>query len=254
MKKFVYATCLVQLSCSASQNQDSSTKIYGGSKVATGEWLNSVAIGNNKRIFCTGTAINPKLVITAAHCLKGEKTKGLRVYVGSGVMNGQVKGEYEVSRAAYSPLYDSNDESDHDVGYLVLKKSLDLPKESYIPAATNSDEIKELIAVGKKTHIVGFGEIENGSYGLKYETTTSIKSVGKTEIFIGGDGRDSCYGDSGGPAFGQLQTGEWRVYGVVSRGKGCGNGGIWGLIHANICWIQDNSGIDLDADPSLCED
>lgn len=254
MKKFVCVACLFQLACSVSENQDSSTKIYGGSKVATGEWLNTVAIGNNKRIFCTGTAINPKLVITAAHCLKGEKPKGLRVYVGSGVMNGQVKGEYEVSRASYSPLYDANDESDHDVGYLVLKKSLDLPKESFIPAATSPDEIKELIAVGKKTHIVGFGEIENGSYGLKYETTTAIKSVGKTEIFIGGNGRDSCYGDSGGPAFGQLQTGEWRVYGVVSRGKGCGNGGIWGLIHANICWIQDSSGIDLDADPTLCED
>ena len=68
------------------------------------------------------------------------------------------------------------------------------------------------------------------SIGLKYEVdTTVVKNISTSipydalsEIAVGGGGKDSCNGDSGGPVYGQLKTGEWRVYGVTSRGGACG--------------------------------
>ena len=72
------------------------------------------------------------------------------------------------------------------------------------------------------------------------------------EIAVGGGGKDSCQGDSGGPVYGQLKSGEWRVYGVTSRGGSCGTGGIYGLMHANICWVQEGAGESLGLPAGSC--
>ncbi len=241
------------VSCNQKDGEDSQEKIYGGKKVDKSEWLNVVAITDRDGIFCSGTAINPYLVITAAHCVEDAKADRLKVYVGSGKKNGDVQGEFKVASLGYSPLYQSSDEdSDHDVGYLILRDGLDLPKSAYVPIALQKSEIEELVAVNKATTIIGFGERDNSSFGLKYSAKSEITKVGPTEVTIGGDGIDACSGDSGGPAFGRLSNGQWRVYGVVSRGGECGQGGVWGLMHANICWLQQETGIDLNAPSSLC--
>ncbi len=255
---FVASTLFVtvfSVSCDQKSGQDSQEKIYGGKKVDKSEWLNVVAITDRDGIFCTGTAINPYLVITAAHCLEKEDPNKLQVYVGTGKNNGLVKGQYDVASLGYSPLYRSKDEeSDHDVGYVILRDALDLPQSAYIPLALKQSELDELLAVGKSSTIIGFGERSGSAFGLKYLATSLVTEVSRTEVSIGGEGRDACSGDSGGPAFGRLSNGEWRVYGVVSRGGECGTGGIWGLIHANICWIQQDTGINLNVPASLCRE
>jgi len=137
---------------------------------------------------------------------------------------------------------------------VILRDALDLPQSAYVPIALEESELRELVTVGKSSTIIGFGERNGNAFGLKYLATSLVTEVGPTELTIGGEGRDACSGDSGGPAFGRLSNGEWRVYGVVSRGGECGLGGIWGLMHANICWIQQDSGIDLNAPSSLCSE
>jgi secreted trypsin-like serine protease len=39
------------------------------------------------------------------------------------------------------------------------------------------------------------------------------------EINIGGGGKDSCNGDSGGPVYVELPGGGWRVFGITSYGR-----------------------------------
>jgi hypothetical protein len=59
----------------------------------------------------------------------------------------------------------------------------------------------------------------------------------------------SCYGDSGGPSYIQLDDGSWRVFGAVSGSAvddpNCGNLGIWTLIHVYAQWIENTSGYDV---------
>jgi hypothetical protein len=55
---------------------------------------------------------------------------------------------------------------------------------------------------------------------------------------------DSCGGDSGGPAYLQDSSNQWRLAGLVSRasGEGCGPGGFYSSIyHADVLkWLHDN--------------
>jgi uncharacterized protein (TIGR03382 family) len=104
---------------------------------------------------------------------------------------------------------------------------------------------------GKDTTIVGFGNADNGPYGIKREVTTQINQItNDNEAFIGGGGKDSCQGDSGGPVYVQLTTAEgfddtWRVFGITSYGGACGTGGYYSMMHIGMEWLESESGIDL---------
>lgn len=247
------ANSLALSACGSFGTQSSQVKIYGGNEVSKTARLNVVAITDGDGIFCSGTALTPTLIVTAAHCTIDTRAQDVKVYVGSGVEGGDVQGQYTVKKIAYSPYYDDqNYESNFDVGYLVLDEELDLPADAYTKVLVEESEIKELLVKGADSYLVGFGTRKKNGYGVKYETMTPVKKVLKNEVVIGANGKDACQGDSGGPAFGKLSNGEWRVYGVVSRGGQCGNGGNWGLLHKNICWVAKESEIDLGLPENYC--
>lgn len=247
-------TAAFQSGCGPVDRQSSEAKIYGGSKVPDGGWPSTVALVEGGSAYCSGTAVTPNIVITAAHCAEGMRPANISVYVGEGKDGGRVKGQFAVSKIVPSPLYDAwGDEDINDIAYIVLKDSLDLPESAYIKVLVDPQEIKELLSKGHSAKLVGFGERNSGAYGSKWEVETTISKITLNEIWIGGAGKDTCYGDSGGPVYGQLENGEWRVYGVTSRGGACGTGGVYGLIHANICWVQKDSGVDLRLPRGICD-
>ncbi|MDQ3231730.1 MAG: trypsin-like serine protease [Pseudobdellovibrionaceae bacterium] len=244
---------LIAVSCGVSAGPETSNEnVYGGIKTAPEAWSNVVGIISTERgLYCTGTAITRTVVITAAHCA-GLPSSMVSVYVGNGQSGGAVTGQYQAAKIKASPKWDK-DEGGYDIAYIVLKKPLQLPASSFTPVLTNESEIEELLAIGKTGQIVGFGERENGNSGEKFEVSTTITAKNDLEITLGGEGKDSCYGDSGGPIFGKLLNGEWRVYGVTSRGGECGTGGIYGLMHASICWVQSDSGVNLALPAGTCK-
>lgn len=240
--------------CGPVDHQSSEAKIYGGTKVAEGGWPSTVALVESGSTYCSGTAVTPNIVITAAHCAEGMRPANVSVYLGDGQDGGRVKGQFAVSKIVPSPLYDAWGGQDiNDIAYLILKDPLDLPESAYIKVLVDPKEIKELLSKGHNAKLVGFGERNSGAYGSKWEVETVINKITLNEIWIGGAGKDTCYGDSGGPVYGQLENGEWRVYGVTSRGGACGTGGVYGLIHANICWVQKDSGVDLRLPRGICD-
>jgi MYXO-CTERM domain-containing protein len=109
----------------------------------------------------------------------------------------------------------------------------------------------DVLQPGKDTTIVGFGNADNGPYGIKREVVAPINQItGDNEAFIGGDGKDSCQGDSGGPVYVQLTSAEgfddtWRVFGITSYGGACGTGGYYSMMHIGMEWLESESGIDL---------
>jgi V8-like Glu-specific endopeptidase len=87
-------------------------------------YLSQILHSGGEKIFCSGTAIGPKAVLTAGHCLKGIPAADLVVHLPAAQMGG-------FSAHAIEPLMihplDTNDQPTVDLGVFML--------EAPIPAA-----------------------------------------------------------------------------------------------------------------------
>lgn len=265
----VLAALLAPLACGPNKAPTSGTKVIGpdARPAKAGEWENTVAIMYDGALWCTGTLVAPKLVITAGHCVKGYEGNKDRfsIYRGLGEADQRFDGQYKVTKLAAHPAYNHDLSGWSDSAYMVLDKEVaDIP---LVPVATDLEELRILLQPGMKSTLVGFGVHDNGTHasGEKYIGTANVKYDHASEVFIGDSQGDGCNGDSGGPAFGQLPNGEWRVYGITSRGPSpCGADrwpGVWSLMHNHVCWIEQDSGvkipgntIDCNATPATLDD
>ncbi|MBV1858921.1 MAG: trypsin-like serine protease, partial [Nannocystaceae bacterium] len=75
--------------------------------------------------------------------------------------------------------------------------------------------------------------------GAVWATLGEENEVGERRI--GGDGIDTCNGDSGGPALVLLDGLGWRVLGITSYGFTCGEGGWYTQVHRHEAWLAENT-------------
>lgn len=193
---------------------------------------------------CTGTLVHPRLVTTAAHC-------GSPSSVRLGESQFSVARTIPVDFCLRNPNYNSqenNGVNGEDAHFCVLSQAVtDVP----ITPPVYGCEVFDIDPDNENVAIVGFGNnSDNGGFGTKRFTDTSIQApIGPDSkaAFVGTNGKDSCSGDSGGPAYTVLDDGIWRTFGITSGGpEGCGTGGgIYVLIHAHMQWIEQASGIDI---------
>ncbi len=114
------------------------------------------------------------------------------------------------------------------------------------PDHADPDGLRDERPAGKAVTLVGFGNADNGPYGIKRHVTTTINGIdANNEVSIGGNGKDTCQGDSGGPAFVPLADGTWRVFGITSYGGDCGTGGNYSMMHKGMAWFETTVGLDL---------
>ena len=224
---------------------------------AAGEFASAVAIRFGNRPHCTGILVAPNLVLTAAHCVNATNVRSLKVHTGLGNEPDFGAQGVAVNSFGVSPNYRNDVGGNSDVAYLVLASALD--DVPMIPIASDPEELRVLLTPGSRSMLVGYGAHDNdvvGTLGQKYLGPATVKAAFRNEVWIGDTQGDGCTGDSGGPVFGQLPSGEWRVFGVTSRGPSpCGLDewpGIWGLIHAHICWIEAASGIQIPSSTLDC--
>jgi len=206
--------------------------IYGGAKVAPCAWPTTVALDG-----CTGTLVHPEVVVFAAHCMEGG-------YGPSAVTFGdnEYAPAFKVGTTACksNPKYGSS--PGHDVAYCKLTKPVtSIP---IVPILMGCET--QVLVPGVEVVAAGFGQAnDNLGWGPKRAVAMKLNSVQSGEAFIGGNGKDTCYGDSGGPVFVRLQDGSWRVFGITSYGDYCGGGGYYSMMHTDIDWLEQSSGIDL---------
>jgi len=255
---------------SHSQNPDSSSalKIYGGTEVAPGQWNNVVAIAYKRDgsfyIECTGTLIAPNVVLTAGHCVEdflessgtelraGMSWEDVAVVTGSGFEGRKIPEDtplFQVKHGFVHHMLRVLPRGNADLGLLVLAN--DITDVDQIPMLADYKESAVLTAAKAVATLVGYGRREDNGIGRKFEVSLPILERQGAEALLGGDGKDSCNVDSGGPVFAQLPPSKnspqpaQRLVGVISRGinLSCGSGGIITLTPDYICWIEDKLGM-----------
>ncbi|WP_255215945.1 trypsin-like serine protease [Pseudenhygromyxa sp. WMMC2535] len=219
---------------------DPDPAVYGGWASNYCGWPTTTYLAFNQWS-CTGTLVHPNIVVTAAHC--AESTTGRPVTVHFGEEEGG--GERSVSGTCYSNPGWTGSVGPTDYGYCLLGESVD--DIQIVPPAVGCET--DALSAGREVQIVGFGLSNNGGSGTKREVTTTINGISQ-QASVGGDGLDSCSGDSGGPVFIKLSSDfggddTWRVFGITSGGGECGTGGIYALMHVAIPWVEEHSGVDV---------
>lgn len=245
--------------CASSIAASISPRIVGGSDVAPSKysWMASLQYKNSGKHFCGATLIAARWLLTAAHCVQNKRSSGIRVQIGVTQLYGQFKPRYKVKNINIHPDYNL-DTQDSDLALLELEQNV---SESPV-AIISSSEFKGFDESGKM-NVIGWGSIRakpiNLSNTLKqvelprvgsdvcsrsFPALTNLATAITGNMFCLGykqGGKDSCYGDSGGPAFIQDIKGRYVQTGVVSFGYECAKPNHYG-VYTNLSkfkrWIE----------------
>ncbi len=161
--------------------------------------------------FCTGTLIEPDVVLTAAHCVDGREAETLAVFFGNDVAGSGER--VPVARIEVHPAWDRN-QTRNDIALLLLDRPVDHAPVPLFEASLDED------LVGGEVRVVGFGAPErgaSGSIGDKRQGTATLTSFTADEFRIDASPSMTCGGDSGGPVL--LAVGDTEyLLGVTSWG------------------------------------
>lgn len=217
-------------------NSDSAS-IIGGKKIQEDDIIgkSTVALvadiittdGKREQGICTGSLLRSNVVLTAAHCIpQGPAVKESSIYVVFGKdlrKQNQVKVRLVTDYVIHEKYGKANLNGEDDNDIALLKFSGELP-EGYQLAELLQDEA--LVQPATKVTLAGYGFVWTDgeeSYSdntLRRVDVSVIENFGNTEVVLDqSQGRGACHGDSGGPAFLEV-NGKQLVWGITSRGGG----------------------------------
>ncbi len=231
------------------------SSVVGGTTAPLGKWPDAVAVlGPNGS--CTGTLVAPDVVVTAGHCSEIHPSQVIANTVDftQGGTHVGVK-----STTAYPDWQHS-----YDISVVVLAQ----PITNITPRQLGTSCTFDHFMAAMDVHLVGFGLTAADGTGNNTHLNEAMapvidptcmgpygcnKSVAPGGEFVaGGDGTDSCFGDSGGPVYLDTPRGVIAI-GAVSRGVNaaampCGSGGIYVRTDKVIDWIEQTAGHEIAKD------
>lgn len=207
-------------------------RIIGGGpdRYTDTDWVASIVRKTHKTAeLCGGSLIASRYVITAAHCTRNARRGQLTVRLGSKHWNrgGVVRA---VDRIFVYPRFNSRTLYG-DVSVVKLSQPVHIRPASLVSSGTSY-----ITNPRTQGYIAGWGATRRDGGGHPprrlYSTWVSLLPdqgcgkgfQGSVEICAGAQGRDTCFGDSGGPL--AVWDGSWwQLVGVTSYGWGnkCGH-------------------------------
>ncbi|XP_020608503.1 anionic trypsin-like isoform X2 [Orbicella faveolata] len=231
-----------------------STRIVGGEDAPRGAWPWQAMLrwSPTGGVFCGGTLVAPRWVVTASHCVKGSEAGSIYVRLGAhkqSEMTGTEQ-DFTASKVIMHPAYHKPIGMSHDIALLKLDRPAVLTR--FVNLACLPQAVAAPVE-GKKCWITGWGRTSSvgGSSG-KVLQQASVPIVGRNRceftylgqihdsmICAGLDrgGIDSCQGDSGGPLVCE-SGGRFYLQGVTSWGRGCGRPNKYG-VYAKVTYLLD---------------
>jgi secreted trypsin-like serine protease len=195
------------------------------------------APGATSGSLCTCTVWGPRTCLTAAHCVSP-------AVVGSGLVFELLSGTtltlpgIVASSTTFQPAWNPNNLfGGHDIG--VVHTANPLPFPACARGAVNLSLPVRLVGYGSNQH-------DNTGAGTKRQVTTNIVAANALLIQDGNSNQQTCHGDSGGPAF-QNINGVQTAVGVTSFGSDnsptsvCFGGGFHVRIDADTTFINANT-------------
>jgi trypsin len=221
--------------------------VVGGTPTAASKYQNTgelvTRLFGSTIFLCTATAITPRVLITAAHCVAAWSAQPLDFTLSADVRSAHDWASVSAGRAYLNPAYDLRANGLlHDIALVELDAPLEgLTGEHVIDPA----DAVTLLRPGVRIELVGYGRIradEEGLLGTKNAAQATITGVSANEITIGAPGApQNCEGDSGGAAFLVGADGARRLVGIVSRSANdatdCVDGSIHTRVDAYADWI-----------------
>lgn len=199
-------------------------RIVGGRDASIDEVPFLVQIKRDNKIYCAGTRASDRHIITAAHCVYGIPQERFTV-VGAASKLSDIGIRSEVSQIIIHPNYD-NKTYDMDIAVMILKSGL-IGTSFTLPPHCN-----QRINPEDEVQVFGWGELSESTNLFPNQLQTvivrvvehvqcqlmyrNVKVVTNRMFCAASPEKDTCSGDSGGPALikGQL-------CGIVSYGLGC---------------------------------
>jgi secreted trypsin-like serine protease len=237
-------TCITMLALPA-------VAIVGGARqfgTPSGSIVMILGVRGNDSILCTGTAIARDLVLTAAHCVAPGTALQIMLSATSKMA--------PIGVVAQHPRYDARSYARGRVtaDVALIKLASPLPDSVTSAALATADQA---VAAGDAVRIAGFGvtvQGKNSSTGVAHVGTLVVTGRPGNLQFRLVDpatrgermGLGACIGDSGGPAFREVD-GRIYVLGVISWSTGPaeeeGCGGITGVTPLTLYrpWIVEQS-------------
>ncbi|KAH8261996.1 hypothetical protein KR038_000108 [Drosophila bunnanda] len=231
-------------------------RIVGGSQVRTNKYPWIAQIIRGTFLFCGGTLINDRYVLTAAHCVHGMDMRGVSVRLlqldRSSTHLGVTRSvAFAHAHVGYDPV-----SLVHDIALLRLDQPIPLV-DPIRPACLPSNWLQNFDF--QKAIVAGWGLSQEGgtTSSVLQEVVvpiitnaqcraTSYRSMIVDTMMCAGyvqtGGKDACQGDSGGPLI--VRDRIFRLAGVVSFGYGCAKPdapGVYTRVSRYLDWIAVNT-------------
>ncbi|MFK7929245.1 MAG: trypsin-like serine protease [Myxococcota bacterium] len=205
-----------------------SASIVGGSSVGVCGWPTTVYTGG-----CTGTLIHERAISTAQHCGAPRR-----------IEFGEQAGELSHAVNVLGCVGRGSDDA------MICELAEPVTSLPVTPVLFGCEAERYLVK-DQPVVMVGFGQTAFGvGGGRKLWADQTIAAVESGRVIIGepGDGVSPCPGDSGGPAFVQLDDGSWRVIGTVlggTTGTPCNSAANFQRIDTVVANFEAERGLDI---------